>query len=271
MAIVVVIIGLFIASGLAAYQAVSGTSGQTQTRRKLEHAEKMLALYVIEHGCLPCPANGTLATSNANAGLATRSTGTTYSGTGTAGCLADGEECTQANGVLPWRNLGLREEEVTDGWGSRFRYIVASAATWTAPGAPGTTCPEPDRLAETLGMVRCGVQYFPTGNISVLNADTDSATGETTTAAYAIISSGPDKSLAINQSTGTVTSGKFGQTATAGTNDFNEAENTDGDAVVIWGNANDISGVQHFDDLVRVGNAATLILRCGPGACGNPS
>lgn len=54
---------------------------------------------------LPCPANPTIATGSANAGIA---------------------DCTITSGVVPWVTLGTSE---TDAWGRRFSYSVSSTFT----------------------------------------------------------------------------------------------------------------------------------------------
>jgi prepilin-type N-terminal cleavage/methylation domain-containing protein len=90
------------------------------TRQRLQGVDTALALFVAQNKRLPCPADGALASSNASAGVENPNPPTT------AACAND-----QARGVVPWRALGLAEQDVTDGWGNRFTYRVATAFVLT--------------------------------------------------------------------------------------------------------------------------------------------
>lgn len=85
------------------------------TRQRLQGVETALALFVAQNKRLPCPADGALASSNALAGAENPPSPTSNA------CAND-----QARGVVPWRALGLAEQDVTDGWGNRFTYRVAT-------------------------------------------------------------------------------------------------------------------------------------------------
>lgn len=87
------------------------------TTTKLAGVETAITLFVAQTQRLPCPANGTLPSTDANAGLEQR---------GMSG------DCTgqQQNGVVPWRTLGLTEADATDGWYHRITYRAAPFLTY---------------------------------------------------------------------------------------------------------------------------------------------
>ena len=107
-AIVLVVVGLIISGGLLGLAPVLQNSKVSQTNAALDRVEQALTVYVIQNGCLPCPADpGEL--DNATAGQS-RDTTTHY----TTGCGAGvaNTACTTANGdrtqgVVPWVSLGL--------------------------------------------------------------------------------------------------------------------------------------------------------------------
>ena len=81
----------------------------SQTRKQLEEIQQALIGFAISNGRLPCPADGSIATGQAQAGIeATAGSGSSMT-------------CANAGGVLPWATLGLAE---TDAWGRRFSYRV---------------------------------------------------------------------------------------------------------------------------------------------------
>ena len=116
--------------------AMVGQQRREATRQRLAGVETALALYVSQNRRLPCPADGRLNSSDANAGFE-RPLG------GVACQVVTGVAFSQTHGVVPWRTLGLSEPDVTDGWGNRptFRVapelVMANAMDFTScdPGA----------------------------------------------------------------------------------------------------------------------------------------
>lgn len=125
---IVMVAMAFIATGLMRI-AINTTKvdKQEETERKLEVISKRLALYVFENQRLPCPANGTLAASDANYGRAQP--------------LSNGanavDECengiaTSGNvhiGSVPTIDLNLPDSYMVDGWARRFNYAVDTRFT----------------------------------------------------------------------------------------------------------------------------------------------
>lgn len=100
MAIVLVIVGILMASGLGALSSQLSNQRIKETKQMLERANEALLGYALSHNRLPCPADA--------AGLES---------TRTAG------QCTALYGDLPWQALGLPEN---DSWGRRLKYRVTS-------------------------------------------------------------------------------------------------------------------------------------------------
>ena len=73
-----------------------------------------LTQFVQQQKRLPCPADGTLVSTNANAG--------TEQNWSAAGCTGN-----QQGGVAPWRALGLSESDASDGWDRRLTYRLDPA------------------------------------------------------------------------------------------------------------------------------------------------
>lgn len=80
-------------------------------------SEKALLQFAAREGRLPCPADGSLALGDANRGLETACSSVTPSAT------------YQVSGILPWRTLDLREDEVINAHGDYFGYRVFSGPT----------------------------------------------------------------------------------------------------------------------------------------------
>lgn len=112
-AVVIVVLSLLLAMIAGIATAMVGQQRREVTRQKLAGVETALALFASQNRRLPCPADGTVAGTDANAGKENPDPPT-----GTCGA-------NQANGVVPWRALGLSEQDVTDGWGNRLTYRVA--------------------------------------------------------------------------------------------------------------------------------------------------
>lgn len=84
--------------------------------------------FVQQNRRLPCPANGTVASGAANAGVEQRNAIT-------GACIP----ANQINGIVPWVSLGLAESVALDSYGNRITYrvhpgLTASFANIPAPG-----------------------------------------------------------------------------------------------------------------------------------------
>lgn len=244
MAIVLVVVGLIISGGLFAVTPIIDGARVTQTEQRLDTIEKALTLYVMLHGCLPCPTDGS-DIDNAE-GLAA-GTSATYS-TGCADASGIGGDCdiTDGDAVVSWGTLGLSRDDATDGWGNYITYVVDGD------------------LITSSSMVRTPPSSYPAGGLEVESAGGSALTAA---AAYVLISHGPDG---------------FGARTVNGTT--NENPNTSNTAQVenaagACSSASpchqdwpvDVDGDSKFDDVVRWRSAPMIIQMCGDNACGNPA
>jgi prepilin-type N-terminal cleavage/methylation domain-containing protein len=213
MAIVLMIVGLLLGGMLVPLSAQMDQRNNTDTQKALSEIKEAIIGYALVSGQLPCPADPTIATGQANAGIARI------------------PPCAGANstGVLPWATLGVSE---TDAWGNRYTYRVTDyfadpIATSATYGAGCTPSPTPANATFAL----CSV-----GTLNVLSA----ASGGSTIAGYvpAVIISHGKKAAGAYTSQGT-------QLAVGSNAD--EQENSDGSA-----NTNYVSHTPTptFDDLV---------------------
>lgn len=253
MAIVLVVIGILLSGGLLTVAPVIQGSKIAETKQRLDRIEESLTLYVIRNGCLPCPADATLANDGNARGDA---------GTYTSQCLTQATASTvcsvvNGTGVLPWIALGLSQAEVTDGWGNMITYAVT----------PGLT-------VDTTDMVRTPPSTYPAGALFVSNADSTGVDAITTSAAYVLISHGTDMRGAYIPSGAQKAAPDAGNTV--------QIDNTQGAAAAdqLCGAAGtpchqddiiDAVGNNHFDDIVRWRSAPMTIQLCGTNACGNPA
>ena len=121
MALVLLIVGLLAAVFLPATNTLLDNNRRKETRAKLEALEQAMVRFVMVNRRLPCPADGDLATGNANQGLE----------------LAAGGACTVlalTNGVVPWRSLGVAQSDALDAWSSMISYRV-----WGGAGVAGSS------------------------------------------------------------------------------------------------------------------------------------
>ena len=111
-AIVLAILGFVLTIGLQATGAYLSHERRKVSLARVAGLDVALANYVAVQGRLPCPADGSLATGVALAGVEARTAGV----------------CTAMDtGVVPWVTLGLTEAEALDGWNTRISYRTITA------------------------------------------------------------------------------------------------------------------------------------------------
>lgn len=262
--IVLVVIGLLISGGLVALAPVLENARRTETENTITKIEDALTLYAIQYGCLPCPANGSLAAGAAGVGesfgdgvVGNRYTTQCADDAGAGGCNAAANVFPQTN-VVPWVTLGLQEADAIDGWGNRINYHV----TDTTAVYNGPTCTGPGTGPYVAGIYRCGVNFPGSANDFFEVRDTGGAeiTNTNQQAVYVIISQGTDGDNARAAETGTLQANAV--------NTANQNENTDADDIFVQGDPIDITAT-YFDDIVRWKTAPIFIQGCGESACGN--
>lgn len=128
LSVVLVIIALVMGSGLSVVLTKMDGIHRLETHKKMEKITGALAGFVTQHKRLPCPADGTLATTNANFGLERFDTGNNV-------CFTTApNQGTQAYaGVVPIRTLDLPNAYMLDGWDRRITYVVDKSLAATLP------------------------------------------------------------------------------------------------------------------------------------------
>lgn len=117
--LLIMVLAFFImaASNLALKMATQTTSHLTEyklTEHRMKRAAQALYAYWLTHACptlpnaLPFHANGALNDSDTNAGRGVGGPAT--------------------NATLPWRDLGLAEQDALDAWGRRLTYVRQPAS-----------------------------------------------------------------------------------------------------------------------------------------------
>jgi prepilin-type N-terminal cleavage/methylation domain-containing protein len=239
MAMVLAIVALLLAGLVPTISSQMEQQRINETRKQLEEIRQALIGFAVINGRLPCPAQASLATGAANAGLETNAANACAceSASGSAKTIAkfgSGIACadTSVTGVLPWASLGLSE---TDAWGQRYTYRVSSHfADAIALNTLGCT-PGSNPVASSFAICTPGVPDIvdASGNFVFENVPA------------VVVSHGPN-GLGAYTSTGTQIAGAGGD----------EAENSD----------NDLTFVSHefspgFDDLLIWVSPSTLINR----------
>jgi len=121
--IVLILAGLAVVFGRGFFDKTIDLQRREATAANLRRVADAMVTYAALNQRLPCPADGRFESENANAGL--------EDGGGslecTVGALLTGVAVpgTQTHGVVPWRTLGLAEQQAQDGWGNRLTYRVA--------------------------------------------------------------------------------------------------------------------------------------------------
>ncbi len=253
-AIVLVVVGLVISGGLLGLSPVLQANKLTQANQQMDKIEQALVLYVIQNGCLPCPASPSVL--NGESHLATD-----YS----SGCSGSGTICSLAQGIVPWVNLGLAKTDVIDPYGYFFDYAATTSATNTLSLTNLTT-----------SMVRTLPSTYPAGALSVQD-DSSAPVTQSTVGAYVLISHGPDGSGGYSPVNGVQHSdpnnsaaqacniaGAGGTAPTCGTGltAGYYVQDTPKGASYMHG---------YYDDILRFRTAPVIIQLCGSDACGNPA
>ena len=160
--IVLVVVATMLAGVLPAITESQKTNATSETAERMEAIEQALLTFRSGNGRIPCPASNTASVTNTNFGREAATPGTCTGGTPAANYSGGGAVA----GGVPVKALGLPDEYAFDGWGRRIDYHVTTALT-----ATGT---------------------FATTTAGVLNIRDSADTNRTTTAAFALVSHGPN-------------------------------------------------------------------------------
>jgi prepilin-type N-terminal cleavage/methylation domain-containing protein len=273
--VVLAIVSLLLAMATFATRAITIQQRLSTTVTRLATVDAALIAFVMVQKRLPCPADGTLDSANANAGFE-------GARTDAAGC-----QTNQQNGVVPWRSLGLTENDATDGWLRRLTYRVdatlagASAmdmsgcdpagtgntaggtlrpcqvATCTASNlvTSSTNCTSPLNFLNGCGLPK-GLTVQNLAGTKIMDPTAVTPTG----AAYVMISHGETGGGAYLNS---------GSLATSTTNDGTEEQKNYASlalgAYYVDDSISDIPGATHFDDMLSHPTILTVINKAALG------
>lgn len=110
--VVLVIVSFLVAMAAMVTRVITSQQRRSTTATRMVNVDAALIQFVLVQRRLPCPADGSVASSNANAGIEGARDAVT-------GCTTN-----QQNGVVPWRVLGLADADATDGWDRRFTFRI---------------------------------------------------------------------------------------------------------------------------------------------------
>jgi prepilin-type N-terminal cleavage/methylation domain-containing protein len=278
-AVVIVVLSLLLAMIAGIATAMLGQQRREVTRQRLAGIETAIALFVSQNQRLPCPANGTLAGTDANAGVAQFTAGPPIT------CSVGGVANSQQHGVVPWRALGISEQDATDGWGNRLTYRVDPDFV-TAPAMNMTYC-DPGGIAVAASLASpagfcngaCTSATFPAsctapssvtndqglqvrnlGGTAIMDPTIDPSTG----AAYVVISHGENASGGYNNQG--IVQAAVG--TDSGTEEAKNAANLVLQPYYVDDFASYPAGAGHFDDFVLRPSILTVAVKAqlGPRA-----
>ena len=264
--VVLFILGVAISMAAAITTALLASQKLTLTTTRLAAVDTALVQFVMQQKRLPCPADGTLDSTNANAGQEVTPNA--------AGCATN-----EAGGVVPWVPLGLTESDVTDGWNRRFTYRIDPTLAGTAAldmsscdpagtgGLVGTAC-NTACSSGSLGSCTPPATFLLNKGLKVRNVAGTTVMDPTiaaapTGAAYVLVSPGS------TGGGGYLSSGRLStSTVTDGTQEQKNYANlgyTAGTTYYVDDSISDASGATHFDDIISRPALLTVINRAGLG------
>lgn len=253
LAVVLVILALVATTVMPIGSAFIDINNRKTTITKLAAIESAFVGYVAINGRLPCPADGTLSSTDANAGKELGSV---------VGCTNN-----QINGVVPWVTIGISEADASDEWNMRITYRAGNHL-WVANGMDMNKCDPAGTEAAVATPKLCSATcsasnltlctppnlFLQSGKgISIRDAVggnvlMDSTTTPTGGAAYVLISHGKNAAGGFHFGGGALT-----DTSSAGSN---ELSNSNGTAIAFPGTyfvdrePSDSPGAAYFDDIV---------------------
>lgn len=271
--VVIVILAILIAMAAALTRGVAAGQKRSLTATRLATVDAALVQFVTQQKRLPCPANGTLLSSDANAGVETARTAA-------AGCTTNLQD-----GVVPWRALGLSETDTSDGWDRRLTYRVfpglaadnAMNMTWCDPGGTAAAAVAPNNACNADGtcssasaatLLNCtppnlflankGLEVRNVAGTVLMNP---AVTAPHTGAAYVVISPGE------TGGGGYLSSGQLGSSSTGdGTEEMKNYASLPYAGIATYyvdDSLSEGSGAAHFDDLVLRPSLLGVVTKAG--------
>lgn len=270
--VVLIIVSVLISMAAVMTRGVVAAQKRSLTATRLAGLDAALAQFVSQQKRLPCPADGTVGPGVNGLGLEANPNPNT-------GCTA----ASLQNGVVPWRSLGLTEQDATDGWGRRITYRVGTKLAADSgmdlsfcdpAGNPGTVVGGSVNLCSTGctagNMATCTLPSVFLAGKGLLVKDLagnrlmDPVATPHTGAAYVLISAGESGGGAY------LNSGVLGSTtSTDGTEELKNYANgafvSNTVTYYVDDALSDTAGATHFDDIVSRPSVLAVAGRAGLG------
>lgn len=270
--VVMVILAILIAMASALTRGVTAAQKRSLTATRIATVDAALAQFVTQQKRLPCPANGTLPSADASAGVEMRDL-----------VLNVCAPVNQQDGVVPWRALGLSEADATDGWDRRLTYRIdpnlavvngmnmswCDPAGTEAPVEPATgrncntscantalnLCTPPYAFLAAKGLI---VKNLATPQVTVMDPGVNPHTG----AAYVVISAGESGGGAY-LSSGTLGVSTVGDGTEEQRNWASKLHSST--YYYVDDTLAEVTTAAHFDDLVSRPSLLSVISKAGLG------
>jgi prepilin-type N-terminal cleavage/methylation domain-containing protein len=126
MTMVLVVMGIFMTLGLAAFSAQMNSAAATATRKKQEIIQEALIGYLRDYKRLPCPETTAMGGGQPT-GLEGRQSNIS------AGVPDPASLCSSYWGTVPFATLGLSKDIAMDGYDNFYSYFVSNASATTNP------------------------------------------------------------------------------------------------------------------------------------------
>ena len=263
--VVLLIFGFILAMAAAVTRGVLASQKRTTTATRMAGVDAALVQFAMQQKRLPCPADGTLASSDNNAGV--------EGGRTAAGCTGNLQ-----NGVVPWRALALSEGDATDGWDRRLTYRLDPALgadsgmdmSWCdsigtsalVGGKCNTACVSTNSAACTppaTFLAGRGLKIRTVAGVVVM----DPAAVVPTGAAYVVISAGESGGGAYPfNSNGIVTSSTVGD-GNEELKNYASQPYVAGVTYYLDDTISDAAGATHFDDIVSRPSILSVATKAG--------
>jgi prepilin-type N-terminal cleavage/methylation domain-containing protein len=266
--VVLLIFSVVLAMATVIVRAVTASQKRSITASRMAAIDAAIGQFVAVNKRLPCPADGRKPSADPGAGLETARDVAT-------GCTA------QQHGVVPWRVLGIGEQDAVDGWSNRFTYRASGTlaadsgmdmskcdTAGTAAVNPAAVC---DSTCASTSLNTCTPpKNFLTGKgweirtistapiVKVMDPTIDPPTG----AAYVVISHGESGGGAYN------TNGVIQTTTSGGDGDSEKVNYADAPVGTYYVDDSifEATGATtHFDDSVSRPAILTVVSKAGLG------
>ena len=273
--VVILVLAILIAMAAALTRGVAAAQKRSLSATRLATVDAALVQFVTQQKRLPCPANGTLLSSDALAGRETARAAAT-------GCTTNLQD-----GVVPWLALGLSETDATDGWDRRLTYRVFPAfaadngmnMSWCDPAGTAaagalpnvcntacvstdmTTCTSPSAFLANRGLeVRDASGIAPPARLPLM----DPAASPHTGAAYVVVSHGETGGGGYLAS-GQLGSSSLGADGTEEMRNYASLPYAGAATFYVDDSLNETATTAHFDDLVSRPSVLSVITKAGLG------